>query len=435
MQEEFRLDVDGRYPQMKASGVRTIQFSSQVYWIANLKKVSTYRYEGKIWYKYGSGSGSFPYNGIRVKVNVASFPANSTAEVEFLLNGVVQLTRTYKLKSPFFRKVEFEYDYEAGITPVTAIDPTRHPVHDPTLTPGSLSIQGAFARMGIQATKSGGDSAIPSALTGGNGVWSDMEMHDAMQIYWSRFANQAQWALWTFFGKQHDWGWGLGGIMFDSIGPNHRQGTALFYNSFISDRPSGDPDPAAFVERMQFWTAVHEMGHSFNLAHSWQKSLGAPWGSPWISLADEPDARSFMNYPYNVAGGVNAFFANFDHRFSDGELMFLRHAPEPFVQMGNFDWFDHHGAEAPGASQNQDLQLIVRLNRPDAVYESLEPVTVELKLLNSSGEPMIVSSNALKDSHHLVVVVQRKGDPARVFRPFANYCLQSKRVVLEAGAS
>jgi hypothetical protein len=57
---------------------------------------------------------------------------------------------------------------------------------------------------------------------------------------------------------------------------------------------------------MRFWTAVHELGHAFNLAHSWQKSLG----TGWVPLADQPEARSFMNYPYAVRGGQEAFFAS-----------------------------------------------------------------------------------------------------------------------------
>jgi hypothetical protein len=134
-----------------------------------------------------------------------------------------------------------------------------------------------------------------------------MEMHDAMQLHWSRFADRAQWAMWVFYASLHETGTDLGGIMFDDLGPNHRQGTALFVDSFIAQPPPGDPAPAAWVDRMRFWTAVHELGHAFNLAHSWQKSLG----TGWVPLADQPEARSFMNYPYAVRGGQEAVFASF----------------------------------------------------------------------------------------------------------------------------
>ena len=72
-------------------------------------------------------------------------------------------------------------------------------------------------------------------------------------------------------------------------------------------------------------------------------------GDPWIPLTDDSEARSFMNYPSRVAGGEAAFFGNFRFRFLDEELVFMRHAPRRFVQMGNEDWFSNHGFEAPGA--------------------------------------------------------------------------------------
>ena len=75
-----------------------------------------------------------------------------------------------------------------------------------------------------------------------------------------------------------------------------------------------------------------------------------------MPLADEPEARSFMNYPYNVAGGQAAFFADFEFRFSDQELLFIRHAPERFVQMGNAAWFDHHGFEEAAVRQGADAR-------------------------------------------------------------------------------
>ena len=112
--------------------------------------------------------------------------------------------------------------------------------------------------------------------------------------------DRPQWALWTFFAEQHDMGAGLGGIMFDDIGPNHRQGTAIFTDTFIRNAPTGDPNPAAWRQRMQYWTAIHEMGHAFNLAHAWQKALG----SPWIPLANEPEARSKQTSATTTPKGV-----------------------------------------------------------------------------------------------------------------------------------
>ncbi|UCE46192.1 MAG: hypothetical protein JSW47_11275 [Phycisphaerales bacterium] len=260
-------------------------------------------------------------------------------------------------------------------------------------------------------------------------------MHDAMQTYWSRFASKSQWAMWVFFAALHEMGTGLGGIMFDDIGPNHRQGTSIFNDSFISSAPTGDPNPAAWVQRMLFWTACHEMGHSFNLAHSWQKQHPPSWGTPWIPLANEPEARSFMNYPYRVSGGQTAFFSDFEYRFSDGELLFMRHAPARFVQMGNADWFDHHGFEEAGVSPEPTLKLELRINREKAIFEFMEPANLELKLTNISAQPQLVDERLLSSTDSMTVILKKDGKPARQFAPYAQYCWEPGKNVLMPGES
>jgi hypothetical protein len=228
----------------------------------------------------------------------------------------------------------------------------------------------------------------------------------------------------------HEAGSGLGGIMFDDIGPNHRQGTALFVDSFIAQPPANDPNPAAWIDRMRFWTAVHEMGHAFNLAHSWQKSLG----TPWVPLTNEPEARSFMNYPYSVTGGQAAFFSNFEYRFSDQELLFIRHAPERFVQMGNADWFDHHGFEEAAAQEEPTLTLEIRVNRERARYEFMEPVWLELKLTNTADQPRLVDADIL-DADSLTVILKKEGKEARQLVPFRQKCVQPVTKALMPGES
>ncbi len=252
-----------------------------------------------------------------------------------------------------------------------------------------------------------------------------------MQTYWSRFSASAQWGMWVFFASLHDIGSDLGGVMFDDIGPNHRQGTAIFNDAFISNAPGGDPQPAAWVQRMIFWTACHEMGHAFNLAHSWQKSIG----KSWIPLADQPEARSFMNYPYNVSGGQTAFFANFKYRFSDQEMLFMRHAPGKFVQMGKADWFDDHGFEEANVSPEPALRLEVRVNRDRPIFEFMEPVILELKLSNESGRTQLVDEHTLTLNDSMIVITKKDQRRAKRLLPFANYCWEPSQRTLAPGES
>ena len=385
---------------------------------------------GDIWYKDGNTT-NFPYTKVNIEAERSWFPNQRKAKVTFSGGGASARILTYNYKSAYFHEVEFEYDFEEGIFPVTEIQTHEHPKRPATLPSEDLSIETVYQRTGFAVSKSGGDNAIVGPPPGPEARWSDNEMHDAMQIHWSRYADRPQSALWVLFASQHEQGSSLGGIMFDDIGPNHRQGTSLFYDSFISNPPAGDSAPDAWVKRMKFWTAVHEMGHAFNLAHSWQKALG----NSWIPLANEPEARSFMNYPFRVSGGQTAFFSDFEFRFSDQELLFLRHAPFRFVQQGNADWFDDHGFQQANLSLEPSLELELRVNRQQALFEFLEPVVLEFKLTNISSQPRLISDKVLSELDHMTVMIKKDGKPARQFAPYAHYCWKSEVRALMPGES
>jgi hypothetical protein len=428
IREQLRLDVDGRYPQRVVSGTIQALLHQRLHWIARLRPVASNQWAGPIFYKDGTGT-LLRQNAVKVTV-LGPTPATRIAKVTFSGPGGT-VTRLYKFTRASFRDVEFEYDAQQGQLATTKIHTHAHPNRPPGLPAEHLTLDQVYARAGFRVTQSGGGGIVPTSGAGADGRWTDQEMHDAMQIHWSQFQNAAQWSLWVFWARQHVQGHSLGGIMFDDIGPNHRQGTAIFNQSFIADPPAGDPNPNEWVRRMLFWTAAHEMGHAFNLAHSWQKSLG----TPWIALADEPEARSFMNYPFLVSGGQSAFFSNFAYRFSNAELLFMRHAPERFVQMGNADWFDHHGFEQAEATPQSDFELTVRMNRDKPELAFMEPAVVELKLKNVSGRPQVLEAARMRSMEAMTVIVKRQDRPAMRWRPFAHYCVEPELSTIAPGAS
>src|SRR5262249_50832203 len=187
--------------------------------------------------------------------------------------------------------------------------------HPADLPAGTLSIEDVYTRQGIRMTNTGGDDVIPVAEAGGGAPGARRGRDGAMQGDRATGGGGGPGegggrggagAAAAGGAGESDQGHGLGGIMFDDMGAAQRQGCAIFANSFIADPPpAGDPNPVAFVERMKFWTACHEIGHTFNLAHSWQKSLGAPYGSPWVPLVDDNESRTFMSYHYRVSGGTH----------------------------------------------------------------------------------------------------------------------------------
>jgi hypothetical protein len=322
---------------------------------------------------------------------------------------------------------------------------SAHPDRPPTLPNEILNLKLVYQRAGLDVKVSSGDDIVPLDLAVDD-LWNDFEIHDAMQVYWSHFAPKAQSSAWVLFAALHELIPGaydvkqLGGTMFDNIGPNHRQGCAIFEDSFISEAPAGDSNPEAWVRRMRFWTAAHEIGHTFNLAHSWQKT--GSWGPAWIPLTDELDALSFMNYPYHYPIGeyqsdeqVVEFFQHFEYRFVDSELLFMRHAPFGFVQQGNAEWFDQHGLEGANVFPWSPYRLQVRVNRPRPVFEFMEPAVVELTLTNVSSEPTLIPEMVLALQDRMVVIIKKDGSPARQFLPYARYCVRERRRTLAAGES
>lgn len=444
LQITVRVDVDRFFPQNRISiEVRRLFPNSSAHAIAEVTSDRCIGFNNRIIdanIVYRDGNNSL-IPGTRVRFHARRTSGFNYNKYTMRLSGGGISPRTYNLsfQSRYFDPVEFEVDrvQNAGNI-VTAYHTADHPNRPGNLPSEVLNFTKVFQRAGFDTRMSPNQTVIPTAGAGANGTWSDTEMHNAMVTFWSRFANRPKWAMWVLYAARHDAGRGLGGVMFDDIGPNHRQGTAIFTDSFIQDVPPGDADPAGWRRRMQFWTAVHEIGHGFNLAHSWQKALGAPQapGDPWIPLANEPEARSFMNYPFRVSGGESSFFSDFRFRFSDNELVFMRHAPRRFVQMGNSDWFNEHGFEAPDALDHTgQWKLEVRPNKGTNSYRFLEPVNMELKLTNTSDQAVEMDADMLEDGRHVTVFIQREGALTKQWRPMITKCHEPHNNKIDVGES
>ena len=434
--EELRVDVDGRAPTMTVSGVVPGSlFSRPLTWIARVRRTPAGTYAGDIFYRDGASS-LLPQTHVEVALHPA-LPIGALSATATFSGGTAQpVTHDYRFARSWFREVNVEFDkVKDAPAAVMDYDTAAHPNRPASLPLEKLSVESTYGHMGIKVTRSAGDSVFDLTDAGANKLWSDVEMHDAMIHNWSRWVDIPQWAMWVLFARQHEMGSSLGGLMFDDIGTAQRQGCAIFSDSFVAHAPAGDPAPTAWVNRMLFWTAIHEMGHAFNLAHAWQKSLG----TGWVPLTDEPEARSYMNYPYRVAAAPGStpertFFANFEFRFSDSELLFLRHAPARFVQMGNAAWFDQHAVEDQRAGTPAPVALDVRIHRSSPVYEFLEPIAVEIKLKNVSASPIVVDEHILA-GRKLGIAVTREEAEAHLVRPYANRCFLPSDIVLQPGDS
>src|SRR5262249_11519844 len=155
----------------------------------------------------------------------------------------------------------------------------------------------------------------------------------------------------------------------------------------------------------------------------------------WIPLANEPATPSFMSDCFRHPGGAPGFFADFEYRFSDPELLFMRHAPGRFAPVGEADWYDQHGFEQTAVAPRAPLQLELRVNRPRSVFAFLEPVVVELKLTNRSRQPVPVDESLLDAEGAITVIIKKDGKPARQWAPYARSCRDVAHRLLEPGQS
>ncbi|NEQ39610.1 MAG: hypothetical protein F6K40_26490 [Okeania sp. SIO3I5] len=440
-----RLDVDGTDPQMQFS-VCWQNPTQYVLFIAKIQPAGTNKWEGDIWYRYKD---AHQYNISGIKPNKMSVeyheksPDSSFLKFDFYkdkkhLIGESGLLRT----SDYFRQTQLELDYEKDVDYWLTYDTSSLP-RPAGVAAEELTLEKIYGRAGIKITRSAAVNAVSSAGAGTNARWNTQELHDAMIANWSRKEGDP-WAMWVFFAKSYENfpGYVTFGVMFDDIGTYQRSGTAIFSQAIEDYYPSWINNRDAIIKRHHFRTMIHEIGHAFNLAHSWQKQSGSRWHS---SVVNEPNAGSFMNYPRKVAGGEDAYWRDFGFRFSDQELLFLRHAPEAFVSMGSATWFTNHAdrestMELMEELSGQDpesvtLQLDLRVNKQRPVFEFMEPVTLELKLKNISNKPRSVDKSILKDIGHITIDITRNQSETKQYRSYSQPCFAHEKITLQPGES
>ena len=439
---EARLDVDGTYPQMEFS---LILSNFSCHYIAHMQSAGSNKWEGDIWYRHNNRN--IQVGGIvpnKLAAEYISGGSGISLKFTYKKDGTNLWSGTIPRTSDYFRQTQFELDYEQGVERWLTYDTSLLP-RPAGVAAEELTLEKIYGRAGIEITRSSEVNAVSGAAAGFNARWSNQELHDAMIANWSRHEGDP-WAMWVFFAKEYENepGFVTFGIMFDTIGTYERSGTAIFSKSIEDFYPADTANRDAIIKRHHFRTMIHEIGHAFNLLHSWQKELpGYPgWHS---SLVNEPNARSFMNYPGRVTGGETAYWRDFEFRFSDQELLFLRHAPEAFVNMGENAFGTSH-AETESAMElrpelsGQDLaqanfQLDLRINKDRPVFEFMEPVALELKLKNISNQPRSVDKAILEDIGHMTINITRNQDETKQYRSYAQICFAEEKITLQPGES
>ena len=366
--------------------------------------------------------------------------SNPEAEVSFYdrLNRIEGPIK-FKRISTYFREVEVEIDREQGARNPEPYNTHSHPHRPADLKKENLTIESVFAKSGINITRSEGSGTIDASGVSGGDTWTDVELHDAMHNHWSAMADEPQWKMWIFLSKlPYENSYAYAGLMFDANikerGDEDRQGTVIFTHHHFHCRngpyysQENHPEKEA-AQRQLFFSFIHETGHAFNLAHphDMHKGPGSVWAAPpWMPHVTSPtEAKDYtwMNYPWieTKSYDFSSFYNHFRFQFNDAENLFLRHAPAPYVQMGNESFFQNHGI-VPPESLDPRLEFVVRSRKP--VMELGEPVFVELRLRNISDETVTVHEPLDPNAGLVQLAITNPKGERRPYIPFIRSLIQ-----------
>ncbi|GIJ75034.1 hypothetical protein [Virgisporangium ochraceum] len=428
-QLEVRVDVGGTRPMNRISGdFFYVSGGTESYFGSfrvDAPTVTTTATEVRL---EGPGQFTFSAGAPYVRVTVPRrfiWQPQAPATVQFVTPpNTPGATYACAFVSSYFRSVEWEQDFVVGTTPFVAYDTAALPA--PVGSPaGLVDVQRAYRLAGVEMLASGNTNAIPVAAAGVDAKWTDAELHDAMVTHFSRWANIPQWKVWLIVATQHVDGWR--GIMFDAGDTHERQGCAVFDTTIGGQAP--------FDQRAQLRTYVHELGHAFNLLHSWQKHLA----DPPQPLGDNNGLGdlSWMNYvdrfqPSNGPGGTAAYWAAFPFQFTDREVIHLRHAFYRNIVMGG-DAFGQGAAEVDPhlfAEPVRDRSgLAIEVRAKDA-FAYGEPVVVELKLSSTDTRGTATHGYLHPNEDFVTIAIRQPSGRTVLFRPLIRHCADEGRTVM-----
>jgi hypothetical protein len=417
-QLELRVDVDGKRPMKrvsgdfyKVSGATTTYFGSFVVNSPTLTvTTTTVTITGVGQYNYSTG---FPKLRVTIPRTFISQPAAAATAQFMTLTNTLGAKYICPFQSIYFRTAEYEQDRVASATLFNSYNTGSLPSGGPTR---DLTVVKAYAEAGIEMVTTNGTNIVNMSV---GSSWSNAELHAAMQTQFSLWQDVPNWKVWLFAANIHDMGSGLRGIMFDQQG-KQRQGCAVFH----------DVIGGASLEsqRAQLRTYVHELGHCFNLYHSFHKSAMVP------PLPDRLDAKSWMNYVQNYPGGAAKYWLDFPFQFDDLEVIHLRHAYRNNILIGANNFGIGAALFEPMAfaetiEDNSGLEL--RLAARDSFALS-EPVVVEISLSATDTRGKHVTTYLHPNMSFVQIGIRKPSGQIVQYEPLMDHCVTEETSVLSA---
>ncbi|MES9968896.1 MAG: hypothetical protein ABW092_02610 [Candidatus Thiodiazotropha sp.] len=441
---ELRVDVDNRRPQQRLSGDLYTHFtfcnipitfytgSFVVEDVTIAGDTTAMVLSGPVIYYSDPATNA---DSIEVRIpRVNYFASPAAACVSWLSNGSLVQSYVCPKISEYFRTATLEVDRFQGTVFPPTIDPDIDP--SPGGLPDSVDIRDTFLRSGIDLSVVHDDTLNDADSDDIEDNWSEVELHDLMEDRFDQFSNSLQWNLYCvivpkfgdptyssgYYGTMFDWGgW--------QIGDSHlRQGCAIAETAIRGREVDNLYDTSDKKDRLILQTLIHEIGHAFNLPHTWSRSVNPDSGS-----------ESFMNYPWGYTdngGGETNFWANFRWEFDDPELIWMRHADRNDVIFGGRDWIGNNlSADLNPAFDQIHSPVNLELQGP-SVFDLGVPVSLGLKLTNDATQPINVIDRLQPEEGLLRVIIKRpNGDIVEYIPPVRRLMAPPEPFELAPGAS
>jgi hypothetical protein len=386
-------------------------------------------------------------NVIKIKGNI-NFFRYTTLEgtIELTLNNdLIILTLSFKNRltnprptisvfqlqkvSPFFRELDLETDFMTGTRKLPIFNTHSVSTRPPDLSNEDLSLKSLFAKAGVNVKESIHSNVIQ---VNPNETWDESELHAIMEVNMSNFLNAPQWRLYLLIATRFENPRVLG-IIYDTTDDVPRQGSAVFTKHRMIDGDSPEH------RREYLYTTLHELGHAFNLYHSFHKGLEGPFEFP------RPDSLSVMNYPQLHPHGANAppnydgsegFWSQFRFSFDEGDLLHIRHHDLLEVIMGGRPFGDEgHFKDRFWSSFTRPKNLLELTIRSKKVFEFGEPVLVEAKLKNISSHNLNIPSTLNIKDGFVFTSIDGPDGKSKPYKPMITRCGIAETVKLKPSES
>jgi hypothetical protein len=414
----LRVDVDGTRPMRRVSGDYYRVAGSVVTYFGSFilesftirTTISRIVLDGIPRYTFSAG---FP----RIRVSIPRrlvWTTRPSATLQHLsLTGTSGTKYECGFESTYYRTIDLEEDSEQGVTPFVEYDCSQLPSGGPNRV---LSVVKGYAEAGIDVRVSSASNVIPKPANAKQ-EWDNAMLHAAMEHHFSLWRDEPQWKVWLFHANKHVLGAGLLGIMFDQQG-RQRQGAATFYQSIGGT--------SAVKQRYQLYTCVHELGHCFNLFHSFHKEFMTP------PMPNRLDSKSWMNYPSRYrksdgTGGESAFWSDFPFQFDPLEVIHLRHAFLNDIIIGGNPFGTGAALEqvlafADPVEDRSGLQLELRVQE-NHYFMLGEPVVIEFKLATTDLRGKRVHSHLHPNMGYVDLAIQKPNGETIIYKPPIEHCI------------